>query len=299
MEVLHKTEVTSDQIDHLGHMNVRYYGEHARTGGGLLLASLGLDAASPRAVVQRDTYTRHHREQLVGASLAVRGGVLDASPARIRLYEELVGVDTDEVAATFVLSYVVPAGEDPSPLTDAVVDAAGSATIEIPEHGQPRTLRLDDDPGATAPSLAVLRERDLAMRVPRTITGAETGGRSTVPPNLLNELVWGGDPVPGRAFRPLEPTSDGRDIGFAILETRATWVRDARIGDHIQSFGAELDIGSKTTTSRNWLVDVGRDELIGVFSVVNIAFDVGARRAVVIPDDVRERFGRRLHPDLG
>jgi len=46
-------------------------------------------------------------------------------------------------------------------------------------------------------------------------------------------------------------------------------------------------------------VDVERDELIGVFTVVNIAFDVGARRAVVIPDDVRARMGRRLHADLG
>ena len=32
VDVLYKTEVTPDQIDHLGHMNVRYYGAHARTG---------------------------------------------------------------------------------------------------------------------------------------------------------------------------------------------------------------------------------------------------------------------------
>ncbi len=35
-----------------------------------------------------------------------------------------------------------------------------------------------------------------------------------------------------------------------------------------------------------------------MFTVVNIAFDVGARRAIVIPDEVRARLGRRLHADL-
>lgn len=297
MDVLHKTEVTADQIDHLGHMNVRYYGEHARTAAVGLLASLGLDPDAPGAPVQRDTYTRHHREQLEGAPLEVRGGVLDATPERIRLYEELVNADTGDVAAAFVLGFAVPAGEA-SPLTDEVLDAARSIAVAVPEHGRPRSISVDDEPGAGAPTLAVLRDRNLAMRLPRTVTAADAGGRAAVAPNALAELVWGGEPAPGREFRPLEPTSDGRQIGFAILETRATWRRDASVGDRVQSFGAELDIASKTMLSRNWLVDVERDELIGVFTVVNIAFDVGARRAVVIPDDVRRRLGRRLHPDL-
>jgi len=296
--VLHKTEVTADQIDHLGHMNVRYYGEHARLAAVRLLASLGLEPGRARAAVQRDTYTRHHREQLVGAPLEVRGGVLDATTDRIRLYEELVNADTDEVAAAFVLTFVVPPGEGPSPLTDEVVDAARSAAVAIPDHGRPRSISLDDDPGAIAPAPSVLVARNLAMRLPRTITSADAEGRATVAPNALAELVWGGEPAPGREFRPLEPTSDGSQIGFAILETRATWVRDAAVGDRIQSFGAELDIASKTMLSRNWLVDLARDEVIGVFTVVNIAFDVGARRAIVIPDEVRARLGRRLHADL-
>ena len=298
MDVLHKTEVTPDQIDHLGHMNVRYYGESARTGAQRLLASLGIEPDGPSVPIQRDTYTRHHREQLVGAPLEVRGGVLDATPERIRLYEELVNADTDDVAATFVLTFAVPGGGGPSPLTDGVLGAARSATVAMPEHGRPRSISLVEDPGAAAPAPAVLAERGLAMRLPRTVTAVETEGEASVAPNALAELVWGGEPAPGREFRPLEETGDGAQIGFAILETRATWVRDASVGDRVQSFGAELDIQSKTMQSRNWLVDVARDELIGVFTVVNIAFDVGARRAVVIPDEIRARLGRRLHPDL-
>jgi acyl-CoA thioesterase FadM len=298
VDVLHKTEVTADQIDHLGHMNVRYYGENARIGAGRLLASVGLDPDAARAAIQRDTYTRHHREQLVGAPLEVRGGVLDATPERIRLYEELVNADTDDVAATFVLTFAVPDGDAPTPLTGDVLAAARSATVSMPEHGRPRSISLEDDPAGAAPAPSVLVERGLAMRLPRTVTAIETAGQRSVAPNALAELVWGGEPAPGREFRPLEDTDDGSQIGFAILETRATWVRDASVGDRVQSFGAELAVESKTMLSRNWLVDMGRDELIGVFTVVNIAFDVGARRAVVIPDEVRARLGRRLHADL-
>ena len=82
MDVLHNTEVTPDQIDHLGHMNVRFYGAHARTGADRLLASFGLMSDEGPRAVGRDIYVRHHREQLVGAPLEVRGGVLDASERR-------------------------------------------------------------------------------------------------------------------------------------------------------------------------------------------------------------------------
>ena len=51
--------------------------------------------------------------------------------------------------------------------------------------------------------------------------------------------------------------------------------------------------------SRHWLFDVDRAELIAVFSVLNLAFDTTARRAIAIPDSVRSRIGRRLHRDLG
>ena len=46
MKVLHQTVVTPDQIDHLGHMNVRFYGVAARHGARALLGALGAEPAS-------------------------------------------------------------------------------------------------------------------------------------------------------------------------------------------------------------------------------------------------------------
>ena len=133
MDVLHKTEVIPDQIDHLGHMNVRFYGEHARTGAEQLLASIGLVADDSRAVFGRDVYVRHHREQLVGAALEVRGGVLDASSDRIRLYEELVNREADEVA--------VPCRG----LGNRGRDARDAREERVPRRAEPHAFRSIDE----------------------------------------------------------------------------------------------------------------------------------------------------------
>ena len=253
-----------------------------------------------QVVVEPDIYVRHHREQLVGSPLAVHGGVLDASSDRIRLYEELVNADTQDVAATFVLSFELADRADRArlPIGPAMLDAARATTVTVPEYGQPRSISLDENPIERPPSLDVLRDRGLAMRQVRVIGEAETDEDGFTTATGIPELVWGGIPVPGREFQPLEPLADGGQMGFATMETRATWARPARIGDRLQSFGAEVDIQTKTMLGRHWLFDVDRGDLVAVFSLVNLAFDLTSRRAIEFPDDVRRRIGRRHHPDL-
>ena len=300
--MLYRTEVTPDQIDHLGHMNVRFYGAHARVGADRLLAELGLVADEGRALLGRDLYVRHHREQLVGAPLEVRGGVFDASPERIRLYEELCNSESGDVAAAFVLSFELAdrSTRAPAAIADGVVAAAGERLVSVPEHGRPRSIDVDDDPIALAPSLAVLEERGLALRQPRVIDAEEidVDVDGYVSPATAGELMWGGDPVEGREFRPLQPLANGSSMGFATMETRSTWSRPPRVGDRVQSYAAELDVRAKTMLSRHWLFDVEREDLLVVFTVLNLAFDLDARRATVIPEGFRSLLESRLQADL-
>lgn len=309
MEILHETEVTPDQIDHLGHMNVRHYGAHARAGAHVLLGALGVDpngsrdaegAAAGCVAALQDTYVRHHREQLVGAPLQVRGGVLDVSTDAVRLYQELVNVATGELAATFVLRFqlVDRVTRVHLPLQPAIVDAALDAVVPLPEHGRPRSIAVDEEVVGAAPSFAMACERDLAHRLERTITSEECDEDGFVSTLALPELIWGGEPVPGRAFRPLERLPGGGAMGFATMETRATWAKSLRAGDRVQSCSATVSIELKALLTRNWLFDVEAGDVAGVFSVVNVAFDTTSRRAIAIPDEVRERFARSYHPDL-
>ena len=72
LRTTHHLTVTEDMIDHLGHMNVRFYGQAALAASGVLAP----EAEGGIEVVPVDLYTRHFREQLLGAELEVRSLVL-------------------------------------------------------------------------------------------------------------------------------------------------------------------------------------------------------------------------------
>lgn len=294
MDELHTSTVTPDLIDHLGHMNVRFYTALAAAGARELAARIRSGDGGDGRAWERDVYVRHHREQLAGARLAVRGGVVDASPDCVRVYEELANVDSGDVAATFVLGLTLLDG---SRFSDADLERARVRAVEIPEYGRSRSISFDGEP-PPAPSLDELQARDLAVRQVRVLEAAECDGEGWYPPDMMMGLVWGGIPLSGRGFQPFHATADGRRIGWATMETRAVWSRLPRVGDRVQSFNAETAFGAKTITSHHWVYDLDRAELVCDFAVVNLAFDPDARRSVLIPDAVREAMQQRWHPDL-
>lgn len=300
MEPLHTSTVTPTQIDHLGHMNVRFYTVLADAGARELMARLGLGGEGDPRMWARDIHVRHHREQLVGAHLEVSGGVLDAHPDRLRIYEELSNQASGELAATFVLGFTAVAGGDRHPVgfSETGLERARAQTVELPAHGRARSISFDDDPARAAPALAELRARDLAQREVRVLEPFECDEHGWYRSEMLVELVWGGTVLPGHGFQPFHSTADGRTMGWATMETRASWARLPRVGDRVQCFAAELDVGTKTMTSRHWVYDIDRAEVVCVFTIVNLAFDLESRRSILIPDALRQTLQKHLHPDL-
>ena len=282
LRVTHTSEVTPDQIDHLGHMNVRHYGANARAGTRSLLADLGV--GSVRSVDLHDLYTRHHHEQLVGARLEVRSGVLGVDADSIRVYHELVNAETEDLGATFVFRV----------RSDVPLDHVD--TVELPAHGAPRSIDLDAEP--TLPELATVRELGLELRAERQVDEEDTAGGETVSTHLLPNLVWGGNPPDGTEHEFVHRGPDGQPVGWATMETRLGVHRIPALGTTIQSFAATTAIAEKVTKSSMWAYDVGTGEVLVTFEVVNILFDIGARRALVIPDDMRAEHEQRHHPEL-
>ncbi len=297
LSITHRSTVTEDQIDHLGHMNVRFYGVNARLGTEAVLARLG--APSDLAFPLVDVYTRHHREQLRGARLAVQSGVLDAGPDAVRLYHELVNEDTGDLAATFVhRAEARTAQGERTGVPDAVVRQAAETTVEVPERGATRSLSLDADPTARPPSLSEVVERNLAMRKIRTIAADECGPDGRYLVDNAPALLWAGETLDGRDAVWLRDGPDGEKMGWASMETRMGVLRMPSVGDRIQSFGATVALGDKTSHVMLWAFDVDRGDLLAVFEVVSLAFDTVARRAMSIPDAVRAEERDRFHPDL-
>jgi acyl-CoA thioester hydrolase len=300
---LHVATVGEEEIDHLGHMNVRFYLEKALRASQALAAEHGLSADACRelgAVLElRDTFTRHYREQLVGAELVVMGGVLSVESDRLRFYHELQNPARGERAATFVHELSLRQRETRAlrPLPEMLAKSAGSALVDWPEHGRPRTLDLEHAP--TQLSLAEAKDRDLAMRRERVLRADECDAEGFFVATNYQDLVWGGEPIDARPpGMPIFDMEDGGKFGWATLESRGVWLELPRVGARIQSYAAEVELAAKTSCRHSWVFDVERGSLLCTSSIVNLAFDIGARRAIEIPSEIRATLKAQYHPDL-
>lgn len=288
LRTTHRLTVTEEMIDHLGHMNVRYYGQAALVASDLLATGLdGTDGVDPV-----DLYTRHFREQLLGAELEVRSLVLGGGGGALRLYHELRNRETDELAASFVHRLEARRGGEPVTAWPAALPDA-----DIPEAGRPRSIDLDADPIAVAPTFAEVRgDEALALRHPRLVEESECAPDGTFDPGLSPLLVWGGTPLAGTDGPMLHEGPNGEKIGWANMENRCALVRMPRVGDRIQSFGATVRVLEKNTHRVMWAYDVDRGDLLAVIEVVDLAFDTISRRAVPLPDARRRHVEARLRP---
>ncbi|MEJ0064473.1 MAG: thioesterase family protein [Caulobacteraceae bacterium] len=316
MELLYSSEVKSSEIDHLGHMNVRFYMERAQRANKALMESLGLGPAACEALggrlAQNDSYTRYHREQFVGSMLQVRGGVLEASAEGLSLYFEVVNDAKAQVAASFIIgvSLCDRATRARLPLPPEAVAKAAAKTIEAPEHGQPRTVDL------SAPRLD-LRFEDLAerlgddhadpmsRRMQRVIEAAdcdEFGFLADSQDLMFGNLRMPQPPQEGEGepkWGPMTFTSDeGHRFGWASMETRAVRVSQPRMGDALCSIGAEIGLYGKVRHSRRWIFNTTTGQLVSLNDNVSIALDLDARRSIEIPTKVRSQLERRHFPEF-
>jgi acyl-CoA thioester hydrolase len=293
----HTSTVTEEQIDHLGHMNVRFYAVNAHEATRTVLADL--PSWDGREHFVHDVYTRHLKEQLLGARLAVRSAILDSTGAALRLHHELVNRDTDELAATFVHG-ISPLDEDGRrlPVPDDVLRVATARAIPHPAHAPTRTISLDADLMANTPSLETVQERGLAMRKERLVDAGECDPSGAYRVEMAPLLTWAGEPIDGDNAEFLYESPDGVRMGWASMETRVQMGELPRVGDRIQAFGAMIAIHDKVIHRVHWTYDLDTAALLTAFESVSMAFDIGGRRPMSIPDGYRAKSERTLQTDL-
>ena len=152
MQTLHESVVEESEIDELGHLSVPFYEQRALTASHELLSRCGLDTgalADQRVELTLvDAFSRNLREQFLGAPLAVQGGMLDAEGDYVRLYQQIVNTENDEIAAVYVQKYTLQsmASRESVAFEPGVLEQAEKARIDWPEHGRPRSLDLSRPP---------------------------------------------------------------------------------------------------------------------------------------------------------
>ena len=312
MQILSESEIQPNEIDHLGHMNVRFYMERAQKANQALMLQFGLDpeAGGDRRtiLIQRDSYVRYHREQFQGSTLAVKGGVLDADAAGVRLYVELVNDAKAQVAATFIMvvGLVERATRTAVPIPHAVIERALQAHVALPDYGGPRTVdlgspRLDLAFDDLAARLTEDLQDPLSRRMERTIEAADCDAYGFLAEG--QDAMFGGLRMPprdgGAPFGPMTFVSEeGHRLGWASMETRHLRLSQPRAGDVICSLGAEIGLGEKIRHSRRWVFNKGTGALISLNDNVNVALDLDARRSIVIPPKLRRQLEQRHVPEF-
>ena len=186
----HASEVTEDQIDHLGHMNVRYYAENAPAGTRAMLDAL--PGWGRRPVVVHDVYTRHHREQLLGTALIVRSAVLGRTARGC-------GCTTSWPPATPGCwprrSSTAPARSTRgrgARLSDRLVAAAQDPCCRRPCRTPPRARSRWMPTSPRRPRRWTRSGRGLAVRRERLVTAEECDAAGRYIPEMAPMLVWGG-----------------------------------------------------------------------------------------------------------
>jgi acyl-CoA thioester hydrolase len=310
MQRLHESTVLPEEIDSLGHMNVRYYMARMERANRQLMGALGI----PTDLMQRsftrrtDTYTRFRREQFEGATLHTMGGVLSLEEGGMRSYIEIRNPATDEVAATFITTTALidQATRAVLPLPAPDNDSA-SEQIEIPDYAQPRTLSL----GHMNTDITL---EELNACIPEIEGGGMMSGKreAVIEADDVDAQGWLREdvelmflPFAKMAAQenvqqgpPVFHSATGQRVGWAVMETRTQLFAQPRLGDEIAYFSADLDIQEKSRLSRRWALDRHTGQLLGMSDTVGVCIDLDARRAVAWPQELREQIQRYQQPQL-
>jgi len=302
MQQLDASRVGPEEIDSLGHLNVRFYLARVDRASSKLLAALGLTEAEldgRHAALRRiDTYSRFRREQFEGAELTVHGGTLGCVGEQVRCYFEIRNPAKDELAAHFVTGTVLSDRDSRQPLElpGSVRQVNEQYGAQIPEYAAPRSLSLDP-PRTDVPFEKLMAE--IGESAEFGMTGRREGvieAEDCGPDGVLRDdvelmfvmfrrLMNTADP---KAFGPpVLQTDEGHRFGWAMLETRNVELGRPRAGDVIVWLGADVAIAEKSRQSRRWAFVKSTGELLSIHDSVGVAMDLDARRAIAIPRSIR------------
>jgi acyl-CoA thioester hydrolase len=302
MQPLDTSPVGPDEIDSLGHLNVRFYLARVDRASCRLLAALGLtqteldrQAATLRRV---DTYSRFRREQFEGAELTVHGGTLGCVGDQVRCYFEIRNPARDELAAHFVTGTIVGdrVSRRPLELPASVRQVNEQYGVQLPDYAAPRSLSLDP-PRTDVPLEALMAQ--IGEPAELGMTGRREGeieAEDCGPDGMLRDdvdlmfLLFRRqiDAADTKAFGPpVLYTDEGHRFAWAMLETRTVELGRPRAGDTVVWLGADVAIAQKSRQSRRWAFVKSTGALLSIHDAVGVAMDLDARRAITIPESIR------------
>jgi acyl-CoA thioester hydrolase len=297
MEEFWRGSAEAWECDEMGHMNVRYWVARSTDAIVALSEKIGCGGAFAQGATATLLPVQQHikfmREARAGAPLFARGGVVDSSETRLTFYLEIVHSFTGEIGATFIttLAHVEAktGREFPFPLRSKHL--AKKLALDVPPHGQPRSIPLDHNILALDPAAALaanfvcvgqsgVRQSDVDV-FNRLYAEGMIGRVSNGMPNLLSQ--WREDAT-------AEMTEiDGieRIAGAAVLEYRLDYLAWPSIGDLTAIYSGLVEISDKTNKLRHLVLDPITGRPWCVCEALAVTLDLKARKIVANPPRAR------------
>ena len=255
-------------------------------------------------MVITDAHLRFLREVHPGWGIVGRAGIVEVGDNWVRLYVELVNGHTDDVSATFnmMAAYRYRETGEPVALPEDFAARAGDHMVEVPPHGSPRSLPLNDTSVMTGktPSL----DETTAMGLTEITRGAvelhECDEAERVRLEHLIGRVSDGIVHLTRRFRPTD-TGKERSLtkyGGAVLEYRMRVRRALKRGDIIVVRSGLKHVGEKANHIVHWIFDGERGDLVATAEAIGITLDLEARKVVPLPEDRRNHLKTLVVPGL-
>ncbi len=293
------------ECDEMGHMNVRFYVSKSREGLDVFASSLGLTPTWLRdksaEMVLVDQHIRFVREFHGGQDLSIAAGVLAHSDTDFRLYQEVRHMDGAigaSVISLVELRDVVT--QERLPLPDFVQSKLAKHIADISEGVGPRSVAFDGFvPGGTRSTAEEIGMVQVSLG---SITQGMVDAHGFLNAEGCIGLVSDGIGHFMRGLRaPSGAKSDTgavRAIGGAAVEYRLRYHTRPKCGDVVAVYAGLIDVGSSVFDVSHWTVNAETGAPICSSRAIALSFDLEARKAIRIPDDLRPLLQDKSLPAL-
>lgn len=278
-----RANVKAWECDVMEHMNVQHYLARSAETLGQLRVLLGLPAGS--ALRHRRERVLFMRELRNGASFEIATGILALGSHGLTTFNEMRNVDSDAVAARFVIDLdLIDARSGASlPLTPAARAAAEPWRIAAPVDLRP-AVELRQPPArdwATAEALGLF---DTARG---TIEPWECDARGELHPRFFMARCSDAVTHLQHHYGLTPDYRQAHGLGSAALEYDIEFHRPLRAGDAIVTRSGLREMQGKIQYFFHWFLDAASRETVATVETAGTLFDFATRRSVPIPDDLR------------
>ena len=299
-----RSGVNTWECDEMGHMNVRFYVQRAQEALAGLALRLGMPSAFAADAHSTLRLRRHHirflAEAVAGAPLHMQGGVVEMGADTADLVFMLMHGDGRPCASFRTRVQHATRDGRPFPWPERARRAAEALEWTPPPAAQPRSVTTADvfHPEAGLERADALSLTCIARGV---VEPAACDAFNRMNPSEFIGRVSDGIGVLLSGVRQVvqdaaEPRPDR--MGGAVLEYRLDYLREPRLGDHVEVRSGVAEITERYQRMAHWSLDPVSGKPWAVSEAVAINFDLDRRKVVPIAASAREALAHRVTPGL-